>query len=658
MKSARQSTLARQRQFTFARAIRAIGATRLVPSSLRRLFHSSLSREAKPPRHPKILSNASASPFSAPAHIDFFTKRSQPARFKFQVFKFYASLPSQFAQRMPATPGLGVRCPRTALQPSRIAKSSTRPSNGVMKSMPAVAIVGRPNVGKSSLLNALVGKRISIVQDMPGVTRDRISMPLYIDGKFVELVDTGGYGFIDPDLTEHIKHQIELAMARAQAVIFIVDVQAGLTSADQEIAAMLRQKGLRTILVANKTDGPSWDASLGDFARLGLGTPIGVSAANVRNLDEVRSAIERTIDLSKAPTKIPEPEMMVAIVGKRNAGKSTMVNSIAELYEGPGEKDRVIVSEVPGTTRDSVDVRFEKDGRSLVVIDTAGVRKKRHMVTNDIEFYSFHRAQRSVRRADVVMLLLDATEPISEPDKKLAQYIAEEFKPVLLVINKWDLAKQVLREKKKKGQEDVDERAAMEKYREYIDAELPFLNYAPIAFVTAKDGRNVQAALDQTQHLFNQSRQRMTTGRLNQVIRSILQERAPSTPFGRKAKVFFATQIDTAPPTIVLVVNNPDFIDDSYQRHIINRLRDLLPYPEVPIRLLIRPRGQRTNEAALDELNEEDVKEAGVGKGTGAKARTKTRAKGGSRGSAPGAAVRGGGVKRGGKRERAADKRR
>ena len=205
--------------------------------------------------------------------------------------------------------------------------------------------------------------------------------------------------------------------------MFIVDVQDGLTSADQEIAAMLRQKGLRTILVANKADGPRLDAALGEFARLGLGTPIGVSATNVRNIDQLRDAIAANIDLSKAPEKIPPPQMLVAIVGKRNAGKSTLVNSIAQLYEGEG--DRVIVSEVPGTTRDSIDVRFEKDGHSLVVIDTAGVRKKRHMVTNDIEFYSFHRAQRSIRRADVVMLLLDATEPISEPDKKLAQYVAE-----------------------------------------------------------------------------------------------------------------------------------------------------------------------------------------------------------------------------------------
>src|SRR5688572_5297552 len=344
-----------------------------------------------------------------------------------------------------------------------------------MPQLPAIAIVGRPNVGKSSLLNALVGKKISIVQDMPGVTRDRVSIPLRVDDRYVELVDTGGYGYVDPDqLTEHIKHQIELAMSQAKLVLFIVDTQDGLTSADEQIASLLRRKGIKTVLVANKADGPKADVILGDFARLGLGTPIGVSAMNDRNLDQVHAAIRRNLDLSAAPTEIPEPQIMVAIVGKRNAGKSTLVNAFAEIYEGHG--DRVIVSEVPGTTRDSIDVRFEKEGKTLVVIDTAGVRKKRHMVTNDVEFYSFHRAERSIRRADVVLMLVDATEPVSEPDKKLARYIHEEFKPVVLVVNKWDLAKEQVRElrKEKAGHKEVavDDTELMEKYREYLDAEL------------------------------------------------------------------------------------------------------------------------------------------------------------------------------------------
>src|SRR3954470_12373105 len=429
-----------------------------------------------------------------------------------------------------------------------------------MPPLPVVAIVGRPNVGKSSLLNALVGKRISIVQDMPGVTRDRISTPLKIGDRYVELMDTGGDGFVDPDqLTEPIKHQIELAMTSAQLVLFIVDAQDGRTSADENIASLLRRKGINTVLVANKADGPKADVILGDFARLGLGTPIGISAMNDRNLDQVYAAISRNMDLSDAPTQIPDPQIMIAIVGKRNAGKSTLVNAFAEIYEGQG--DRVIVSEVPGTTRDSVDVRFEKDGKTLIVIDTAGVRKKRHMVTNDVEFYSFHRAQRSIRRADVVLMLIDATEPVSEPDKKLARYIAEQFKPVVLVVNKWDLAKEQARElrKEKAGHAEiaVDDRELMEKYREYLDEELKHLDYAPIAFITAKDKRNVQTVLDLSQRLFKQANERVSTSKLNTAIRQLMEERGPSTPSGRRARVYYATQTDVAPPTIVLFVNNP-----------------------------------------------------------------------------------------------------
>ncbi len=458
-----------------------------------------------------------------------------------------------------------------------------------MPPLPVVAIVGRPNVGKSSLLNALVGKRISIVQDMPGVTRDRISTPLNVNGRYVEIMDTGGYGFVDPDaLTEHIKHQIELAMAQAQLVLFVVDTHDGLTSADEQIASLLRRKNIKTVLVANKDDGERLDANLGEFARLGFGTPIGVSAMNDRNVGELTRVIEDNVDLSAAPTEVPPPEMLVAIVGKRNAGKSTLVNSIAEIYEGHG--DRVIVSEIPGTTRDSVDVRFEKEGKAMTVIDTAGVRKRRHMVTNDIEFYSFHRAERSIRRADVVLILIDATEPVSDPDKKLAHYVAEHHKPVVIVVNKWDLAKETLQQQSKEQGGKFDDHGIMEEYRKYLDEELKHLDYAPIAFTTAKEGRNVQAVVDLAQHLYKQANERVTTSKLNEAIEQIMTERKPSTASGRRARIYYATQTDVAPPTIVLFVNNPLYFNETYQRFMINRFRELLPYGEVPIRLQLRGR--------------------------------------------------------------------
>ena len=518
-----------------------------------------------------------------------------------------------------------------------------------MPRLPVVAIVGRPNVGKSSLLNALVGKRISIVQDMPGVTRDRISTPLRVGDRYVELVDTGGYGFVDSDqLTEHIKHQIELAMTQAQLVLLIVDAQAGLTSADENIAGMLRRKGIKTVLVANKADGPRVDSALGDFARVGLGTPVGVSATNERNLELITDAIRRNLDLTDAPTDVPEPEMLVAIVGKRNAGKSTLVNAIAEVFEGHG--DRVIVSEVPGTTRDSVDVRFEKEGKALVVIDTAGVRKKRHMVTDDVEFYSFHRAQRSVRRADVVMMLIDGIEHISEPDKKLAQYIVEQHKPVILVVNKWDL---VIEEAKKKAEEmkaGFSSDLLMTEFREYLDQEVRNLDYAPVAFVTAKDRRNVQVVIDLAQKLYKQAHERVSTSRLNEALRQIMEERRPSTPSGRRARIYYATQPEVAPPTIVLFVNNPLYFAESYQRFMINRFRELLPYADVPIKLVIRGREARAPGPVTsidDSAAARPTKAAGraLGRRPGAAKRTGT-------GTRPGGAAKGrpgGAAKRAGK---------
>lgn len=458
--------------------------------------------------------------------------------------------------------------------------------------MPVVAIVGRPNVGKSSLSNALLGRRVSIVQDVPGVTRDRISQPLALDGRYIELVDTGGYGFDDPDnLTEHIRHQIELAMARADLALFLVDCQAGLTTQDQQIAQLLRRGDVPTILVANKADNPKIESTATDFARLGFGTPLGVSTTTGRNLPELRDLIADSVDMSLAPTSIPDPQMHMAVVGKRNAGKSTLVNAIAALYDSD-DTERVIVSEVPGTTRDAIDVRFEKEGKALIVIDTAGVRKKRHMVSKDLEFYSFHRAQRSVRRADVVVLLIDSTGAVSEPDKQLARYIHELYKPVVIVVNKWDLAREQYRDtlaEQSPGEPAVvrdDE--LMEKYRTYVRAELRFLDHAPIEFTTAKEGRNVSVVLDLAQHLFKQATERVSTGRLNSAVETAFEQRAPTNPLGRRARIYYATQTGVNPPEIVLFVNKADLFTESYQRYLVNRLRELLPYKQIPIRLLIK----------------------------------------------------------------------
>ena len=466
-----------------------------------------------------------------------------------------------------------------------------------------VAIVGRPNVGKSSLLNALARKRVAIVQDMPGVTRDRVSIPFEIDGRWLEIMDTGGYGFDDEQgLSQHIKNQIETAMKRSDLTLFIVDAHSGLLPADETIADLLRRIHKPVLLVANKSDGEKHDLSLGDFSRLGFGTPIGIGATTNRNIGRLVGEIADHIDLSDAPTEEPTPDLKVAIVGKRNAGKSTLVNAIARAFTGEeGEQgdDRVIVSEVAGTTRDSVDVYFEKDGRTMVVIDTAGVRKKRHMVTDDIEFFSYHRAQRSIRRADVVLLLIDATQKVSDPDKKLSAEVVLHEKPTVIVVNKWDLAKEDLRKAQKDAKKPIDERELMEQYREYLDAELRGLSYAPTAFITAKEGKNVPALLDLCRHLHKVAGERVTTGQLNAALEQAMEERTPGGKRGgkRRPKVFYATQVAMHPPHIVLFVNDPTLFDESYRRFLLNRFRDLLPFEEIPVRVTLRARSRSATDA-------------------------------------------------------------
>ena len=429
-----------------------------------------------------------------------------------------------------------------------------------------VAIVGRPNVGKSSLLNCLSGRMISIVDPTPGVTRDRVSAFCEFDDVYFELVDTGGYGVQDGDqLTPHIEQQILYAIDAARVVLFVVDVREGLTPLDRRVARLLRQFERDVILVANKADTPRYDVQATEFFSLGFGEPRCVSAKHGRGRGDL---IERLVERIRpvAGEEPGEPVMKIALVGARNVGKSTFVNALA------GEP-RVIVSEVPGTTRDAIDVWFERDGRTFVAIDTAGVRKKSKL-GSDIEFYSLIRAQRSIRRADVVLFLIDAARPVGQVDKKLGRYIAENEKPVVLVVNKWDLAKG---------------RAGSEDYGQYLTRVLPELGYAPVTFVTATADRNVRTTIDVAQGLFKQAGTRVGTGRLNEALQAALSARRPGARRGLKLpKIYYATQVDVRPPTIVLFVNDPSLISEDYRRFLLNRMRELLPFPEVPIRLLFR----------------------------------------------------------------------
>lgn len=439
-------------------------------------------------------------------------------------------------------------------------------------SLPIVSIVGRPNVGKSSLLNCLAGRRISIVDPTPGVTRDRVSTTIALDEydeehpRFIELVDTGGMGIEDADnLTEDVECQIRFGILAAAVIIFVVDAREGMTALDRHVANQLRKQNKPVILLANKIDTTRVNTEIGELTKLGFGEPLDVSAMHHRNIDLVLDRLIEALEhLPKEPPQ--EPILKLAIVGKRNVGKSTFTNALA------GE-ERVIVSETPGTTRDSVDVVIDHNGQKLMLIDTAGIKRKKK-IASDVEYYSQHRAMRSVRRANVIALMIDASEPVSQVDKNLAGIIAEEFKPVLIVVNKWDLAKGF---------------ATPEDYADYFTKTFPSLSYAPISMTTATEGTNIRATVGLAEQLFHQANLRVTTGQLNTVMKAILEKRGPSHPAGtRPPKIYYTSQVDIAPPTIVCFVNDVRSFDQSYRRFLVNQFREFLPFAEVPIRILFR----------------------------------------------------------------------
>ncbi len=434
--------------------------------------------------------------------------------------------------------------------------------------VPQVAIVGRPNVGKSSVFNWLVNKRLAIVDDKPGVTRDRLTHLMCVDDRYFELVDTGGMGHVDVDnLTSEIEKQIDLAIESAAVVLCVVDSRDGLTPYDQEVMRRLRYVDVPVLCVANKTDSPSFDAQADEFYKLGRGKLVRVSVKANRNRDELLNLIIESLPAAEPNESPAEPVMKAAIVGRRNTGKSTFVNTLAK-----GE--RMIVSELPGTTRDSVDVRYELDGKAFVAIDTPGLRRRKS-VTTDIDFYSTHRAERSIRRADVVLLFFDPTERISKVDKQLCDYIAENYKPCVFVVNKWDL---------------YHGGVATEKWVSYLHDNFPAMRHVPIAFVTGQSGKNVKALLNHAQMLFKQARSRVGTGELNRLLRAAVEKHPPPMHKNRTPKIYYATQVGVEPPTVVLFCSDPSALSLTYRRYLLGVFRDHLPFPEVPIKLYLRRR--------------------------------------------------------------------
>jgi GTP-binding protein len=431
--------------------------------------------------------------------------------------------------------------------------------------VPVVAIVGRPNVGKSSLFNWLAGRRIAIVDPTAGVTRDRLTALIKLDDRYFELVDTGGMGVQDVDnLTVHVEHQIETAIEQAHVLLFVIDARDGLMPLDEDVARRLRYVTKPVILVANKCDSAELEQQTGEFYKLGRGKLICVSTKQNRGRDGLLDMIrQRLPKQEEAPPKL-DVALKLAIVGRRNTGKSTFINSLAQT-------DRMIVSEVPGTTRDSVDVRFERDGKVLIAIDTAGVRRKQS-ISSDLEFYSMARAERSVRRADVVLIFLDPRIRISKVDKQLAAYVLEEHKPAVFVVNKWDLMGQL----------------PTSKFGNYVRAVFPNLDFLPIAFITAKSGKNVQAVLNLAQNLHKKAGLRVSTADLNRVLRGAMEHQAPPLRQNRRPKVFYGTQVATNPPTIVLFTNGPSLFDNTYERYLVKAFRDELGFGDVPIKMYLR----------------------------------------------------------------------
>ncbi|MGA0038534.1 MAG: ribosome biogenesis GTPase Der [Pirellulales bacterium] len=450
--------------------------------------------------------------------------------------------------------------------------------------VPQVVIVGRPNVGKSTLFNWLIEKRIAIEDPTEGVTRDRLVQRVRLgmsrddtDGPVVDLIDTGGMGFDDPDgLTEQIDTQILAGLAEAAVVVFVVDVRAGLLAGDQFVAERIRKLGGKVLLIANKADNEKLDVHIHEFDVLGFGPALPTSPRQKRHRRELIEAISAHLPEASSEERgegseddeLELPEMKLAIVGRRNVGKSTFVNALAQ-------EERVITSPVAGTTRDSIDVRFDVDGHTFMAIDTPGLRRTKSR-KSDLDYYAAHRAERSIRRADVVLLFFDASEPIGKVDKKLIDAIVESSKPVVFVVNKWDLYAG-----------DV----ARTEWLEYLRDEFRTMPWAPVAFITAKTGRQVKRVIDTAQRLFRQSRSRVPTARLNEIIRQAVEDHnPPSDRRGRPVRIYYATQVETAPPTVMLSVSAAMAVSQPYRRYLINVLREATPFREVPIKLLVRGR--------------------------------------------------------------------
>lgn len=433
-----------------------------------------------------------------------------------------------------------------------------------------VAIVGRPNVGKSTFFNKIIGKRMSIVEDTPGVTRDRI----YAEAEWLEhrfmLVDTGGIELSSDDVFfAQMRRQAEIAVETADVILFFTDARQGLVSDDLDIAEYLRRRHDRVLLVVNKVDSPKQEDAVFDFYSLGLGEPSVISAQQGLGIGDL---------LDRIVSQLPDGEMQahdgridIAVVGKPNVGKSSLVNKML------GE-ERVIVSNIPGTTRDAIDTVFEHEGQSYKLIDTAGIRRKRSVEDDTVERYSVIRSLDAIRRCDVALIVIDATEGMTEQDTKIAGYVHEQGKASVVLVNKWDAVE--------KNTKTADE------FKKRLYADLAFMDYVQIEFISALSGQRLHRILPAVNAAYEQAVKRIPTGVLNDALHDAIAVNQPPADRGRRLKIFYCTQTSVQPPTFVLFVNDPKLMHFSYQRYLENYFRRTFGFEGTPVRLILRSRGE------------------------------------------------------------------
>lgn len=435
---------------------------------------------------------------------------------------------------------------------------------------PLVAIVGRPNVGKSTLFNRIVGRRIAIVEDTPGVTRDRI----YGDAQWLDysftLIDTGGIERETKDIiSSGMRRQAELAVETADVIIFMVDGREGTTAEDEYVAHMLRKSGKPVVLAVNKIDYRDLEDSKYDFYGLGIGEPVTISGEQGLGIGDLLDEVVAFFDRSEADCD--DQTIAIAVVGKPNVGKSSLVNALL------GE-ERTIVSDIPGTTRDAIDTPFSHNGVNYVLVDTAGIRRKRSIEDESIERYSVIRSLSSVRRADIVLIVVDAESGLSEQDVRIAGYAHEEGKASVLIVNKWDLVEK--------------DTHTMDMLKKRMQVDLAFMSYVPMLFISAKTGQRVNKVMDSAEHVYEQNCRRISTGTLNDIVGEAVAMNEPPSDKGRRLKIYYATQVSVKPPTFVIFVNDAELTHFSYKRYLENYLRKSFDLDATPIRIIFRTRGK------------------------------------------------------------------